>query len=130
MADMNEKFEEEIMNKLVVEEYIKQFDAEIQEIFYHLYGVHLEGIPEELLHNVERAEKFFERLLTLHNTKYQKIILMRFGFLTGSPMTVQEVADEFGITRERVMQIDSLFLRRKKCFGRTAKLEKYLDSGD
>ena len=131
MADMNETFEEEIMNKLIIEEYIKRFDPEIQKIFYHLYGENLEAIPEDLLHNVERAEKFFEILLTVHNVKHQKLILMRFGFVTGSPMTVQEVADEFGIRRERVRQIESLFLRRiRYSFRNFANLEKALDSSD
>ena len=131
MADINEKFEEQIMNKLIIEEYIKQFAPEIQEIFYLLYGEQLEAVPEYLLHNVERAEKFFEVLLTVRNPKHQKIILMRFGFVTGSPMTLQEVAEEVGMRRERVRQIESVFLRRiRYSFKNVANLENDLDSDD
>ena len=131
MENVNEIFEEQIMNKLIIEEYIKQFEPEIQTIFYHLYGENLEAIPEDLLQNPERAEKFFELLLTIHNVKHQKLILMRFGFVTGSPMTVQEVADEFSISRDRVRQIESRFLRRiRYSFKNCANLEKTLDSGD
>lgn len=131
MENTNKTFEEHIMNKLIIEEYIKQFDPEIQAIFYHLYGENLEAIPEYLLHNVERAEKFFEVLLTVRNPKHQKIILMRFGFVTGSPMALQEVAEEFGMRRERVRQIESVFLRRiRYSFRNVDNLEKALDSDD
>lgn len=39
------------------------------------------------------------------------MILMRFGIETGSPMTLEEVAERFGVTRERVRQVESKFLR-------------------
>lgn len=52
-----------------------------------------------------------ELLLKLKDVKSQKIILMRYGIATGLPMTPEEVANEFEMTRERVRQIESEFLR-------------------
>jgi len=41
-----------------------------------------------------------------------KIIRMRFGLEGGSPLSLQKVADEFGITRERVRQIEHEVLHK------------------
>lgn len=112
MSEINSDFENEIIEKITLEEYIKQFDPEIRNIFYDAYGRSLEAMPQKLLQSNMSMDRLLEGLLKVNNVKSQKIILMRFGFVTGSTMTIEEVATELGITRERVRLIESNFIRR------------------
>ena len=43
--------------------------------------------------------------------RYKQVILLRFGFLDGRSRTLEEVAKEFGVTRERIRQIEAKTLR-------------------
>lgn len=38
--------------------------------------------------------------------------MLRFGFVTGNPMTLEEVGREYHVTRERIRQIESKALRK------------------
>lgn len=42
----------------------------------------------------------------------QKVILMRFGFETGEYMTLDEVGKKYGVTRERMRQIELSALKK------------------
>ncbi len=48
-----------------------------------------------------------------------RILLLRYGFLDGVPRTLEEIGDEFGLTRERIRQLEKLALCRLRhpCFG-------------
>ena len=59
--------------------------------------------------------------------QYKKIILLRYGIVTGTPMTLEQVANELGITRERARQIDSTFRGRLRPHYRKKTLIDYLD---
>lgn len=41
-----------------------------------------------------------------------KIIMMRFGFETGSPMTLEKIGTIYGVTRERIRQIEAKALTK------------------
>ena len=125
MSEINEILEDAIITKLSIEKYIKEFAPEIQQILYKSYGKNLEALPKEFLNSGDGTEKVLEQLLKLGNTTSQKIILMRFGIMTGTPMTLEEVAKELGMTRERVRQIESKFLRLHSGYKKKIKLEKY-----
>ncbi len=60
-----------------------------------------------------RHEKIEEALEFLGNRE-RKILCMRFGLKNYLPSTLQEVADQFGITRERVRQIENSTLDKLK----------------
>ena len=127
MPDIVEFWEEEILTKVSIKEYIHKFNPEIQVIFFNSYGKDLEAIPKEFLHSDFRTEYMLEQLLKLGSTRSQKIILMRFGIVTGTLMTLEEVANELEITRERVRQIESMFIRRCRPHIRRKKLIDYLN---
>lgn len=74
-----------------------------------------------MLKSEQVTERFFESLNMMDNAEQQKLILMRLGFVSGEPMMLQEVAEELGITRERVRQIENKFMRR---FRRPKRLAK------
>ena len=126
---MNEELnlEDIISERISVQKLVKKFQPEIQEILYNAYGANLESLPERLNSKTE-MEDMLELLLKLKDVKSQKIILMRYGIATGSPMTLAEVANEFDMTRERVRQIESKFLRLVHCpLRRRKQLVDYLN---
>lgn len=125
MPEINSDIENKIIEKITLEEYIKQFDPEIRDIFYGAYGRSFETLPQNLLQANLPMERFLKGLLNLNNVRSQKIILMRLGFVTGSTMTLEGVAEVLGITRERVRQIESMFLRRLRSHSLRKKLSVY-----
>ena len=55
----------------------------------------------------------------------RKVIELRFGLVDGHPRTLEEVGREFGVTRERIRQIESKKLRHPS---RSSKLKDYIES--
>jgi len=56
----------------------------------------------------------------------QKIIQLRFGLTDGHPRTLEEVGREFGVTRERIRQIESKTLAKLRHPSRAQLLREYL----
>ncbi len=56
----------------------------------------------------------------------QKILKMRFGLETGRTHTLEEVGQEFGVTRERIRQIEAKALQKLRKLERSNILEEYL----
>jgi RNA polymerase sigma factor (sigma-70 family) len=52
----------------------------------------------------------------------KKVIQLRFGLIDGHPRTVEEVGREFGVTRERIRQIESKALSKLRHASRSQKL--------
>ncbi|MDO5044127.1 MAG: RNA polymerase sigma factor RpoD [Coriobacteriia bacterium] len=57
----------------------------------------------------------------------RKVIRLRFGLEDGHPHTLEEVGKAFGVTRERIRQIESKTLNKLNNAGRSAKLRGYLE---
>ena len=57
----------------------------------------------------------------------QKVIALRFGLGDGHPRTLEEVGVEFGVTRERIRQIEAKTLAKLRHPSRADKLQGYLD---
>ena len=55
----------------------------------------------------------------------QRVLRLRFGLEDGYPRTLEEVGREFGLTRERVRQIESLALRKLRHPSRSRKLREF-----
>ncbi|MBI4448620.1 sigma-70 family RNA polymerase sigma factor [Candidatus Woesearchaeota archaeon] len=60
------------------------------------------------------------------NDREQRVIRMRFGLDDGIPHTLQETGLVFGVTRERIRQIEARALRRLRHPSRSKKLEDYV----
>lgn len=57
----------------------------------------------------------------------KRVLELRFGIEDGRPRTLEEVGKEFGVTRERIRQIEAKALRKLRHPSRSKKLKDYLD---
>ncbi|WP_308287093.1 RNA polymerase sigma factor RpoD [Actinomadura parmotrematis] len=68
-----------------------------------------------------------EDILGTLSDREQRIIQLRFGLTDGHPRTLEEVGREFGVTRERIRQIESKTLAKLRHPSRAQMLREYLD---
>ncbi|MDQ3158499.1 MAG: RNA polymerase sigma factor [Actinomycetota bacterium] len=71
-------------------------------------------------------EQLNEVLRTLTDRE-AAVVKMRFGLVDGQPRTLDEIGREFGLTRERIRQIESKTLSKLRHPSRSQKLRDYLD---
>ena len=57
----------------------------------------------------------------------RRVLQLRFGLDDGRQRTLEEVGREFGVTRERIRQIEANALRKLRHPSRSKKLKDYLD---
>ena len=67
--------------------------------------------PEALLMDAKFKEEM-QRILTTLTPREEKIICMRFGIREKSTYTLEETGKVFGITRERIRQIEAIALKK------------------
>jgi RNA polymerase primary sigma factor len=72
-------------------------------------------------------EKIKEVLCTLTDRE-KRVLTLRFGLQDGCQRTLEEVGNEFNVTRERVRQIEAKALRKMRHPTRASKLKGFLDS--
>jgi len=66
-----------------------------------------------------------DRVLDSLEGREQRVIRLRFGLDDGRPRTLEEVGNEFGLTRERIRQIESMALRKLRHPSRSRKLREF-----
>ena len=57
----------------------------------------------------------------------KEVIRLRFGLVDGQPRTLEDVGKKFGVTRERIRQIESKTLSKLRHPSRSQKLRDYLE---
>ena len=75
----------------------------------------------------ELLKENIDEVLSTLTDREAKVLKMRFGLEGKNPMTLEEVGREFGVTRERIRQIEAKALRKLKHPSRRKKLQDYLD---
>jgi RNA polymerase primary sigma factor len=68
-----------------------------------------------------------EEVLDDLNTREKRVIQLRFGLLDGQPRTLEEVGRVFGVTRERIRQIESKTLSKLRHPSRSGRLRDYIE---
>jgi RNA polymerase primary sigma factor len=68
-----------------------------------------------------------EDVLGTLSERERQVLAMRFGIEDGRSRTLEEVGKEFGVTRERIRQIEAKALRKLRHPSRSKKLRDYLD---
>jgi len=80
--------------------------------------------PETAEQTLLRAT--LEELLTTLRPRQERILRLRFGLQDGQIYTLEEVGERFGLTRERIRQIEKEALRRLRHPWRSRRLRGYL----
>lgn len=75
-------------------------------------------IPDDfdLQEHVENNDRLriLKKAIDMLEPRQQQVINLRFGLTTGTPMTLEEVAQQYGVTRERIRQVESKALQKLK----------------
>lgn len=83
--------------------------------------------PEDYTTNELLKDEINDILSTL-TEREEKVIRLRFGLEDGKARTLEEVGQMFGVTRERIRQIEAKALRKLRHPSRSRKLKDYMDN--
>jgi RNA polymerase primary sigma factor len=83
--------------------------------------------PSEAVIGMNLAEQISKVLQTLSNRE-EKVLRMRFGIGERSDHTLEEVGQDFEVTRERIRQIEAKALRKLRHPSRSKQLRAFIDS--
>ena len=83
-------------------------------------------LPDEAIIDLNLREQTTSVLQSL-TPREEKVIKMRFGIGEASEHTLEEVGQNFAVTRERIRQIEAKALRKLRHPSRSRKLETFLE---
>ncbi len=83
--------------------------------------------PQEAIVSLNLAEQT-RRVLSTLTRREEKVLRMRFGIGEESDHTLEEVGQDFNVTRERIRQIEAKALRKLRHPSRSGKLKTFIDS--
>ena len=83
-------------------------------------------MPEETAIKTNLRESIMESLNRLTDRE-RDVLLLRFGLLDGRQRTLEEVGVEFGVTRERIRQIEAKALRKLRSSHKSTGLKEFAD---
>ncbi len=83
--------------------------------------------PSEAIVNLNLAEQT-RRVLSTLTPREEKVLRMRFGIGEESDHTLEEVGQDFNVTRERIRQIEAKALRKLRHPSRSNKLKTFMDT--
>src|SRR3989475_4549308 len=84
--------------------------------------------PADAVININLKE-MTEQVLNMLTPREERIIKMRFGLEDGTEHTLEEVGQKFGVTRERIRQIEAKALRKLRHPSRSRQLRAFLADG-
>ena len=81
------------------------------------------GPEEEVIS--QSLKKDIETLLSTLTDKEREIIIMRFGLYDVKPMSLKEIGDQYGLTKERIRQIEKRAIDKMRMPNRYKLIESY-----
>lgn len=115
------------------EVYIKYLDIfeSIEELIEKDQSIFFDdGIAEEQMfinYNQKELKNAISQILQTLTPREEEVILLRFGFVDGKEWTLEEVGNEFSVTRERIRQIQKKAFSKLRHPSRSKKLRWFLD---
>jgi RNA polymerase primary sigma factor len=85
-----------------------------------------ENLRPEDVASRQRLKEEMQDILSNLDPRERRVLQLRFGLVDGQARTLEEVGQEFGLTRERIRQIETKALRKLRHPGRSRKLKDYL----
>jgi len=90
--------------------------------------VHDESNPNPLDYTINEAyREEIDTVLKTLTPREEKVLRLRFGLSDGKPHTLEDVGKEFGVTRERIRQIEAKALRKLRHPSRSKRLKDFLE---
>ena len=85
------------------------------------------NLDDVVIHEVEQKNlrEKIDELLTGLNDQEQKVLRMRFGLDDDDPKTLEEIGKVFGVTRERIRQIEAKAIRMLRHHSRLIQLKNF-----
>ena len=83
-------------------------------------------VPEDMATQQALKAQISEALGTLSDRE-RKVLELRFGLVDGKTRTLEEVGEQFKVTRERIRQIEAKALRKLRQPSRSRRLRDYLE---
>ena len=91
----------------------------------------LKDSDKELFNSISkefiRQKNHIELILDTLSYREKKVMQLRFGLEDGRSRTLEEVGDNFGVTRERIRQIEAKALRKLRHPSRSTTLRDFLN---
>lgn len=81
--------------------------------------------PDAVARKIRRED--LQRVLDSLPARERKVLELRFGLKGGPPLTLEEVGERFGVTRERIRQVEAKTLNRLKNFRDAQQLKDVAD---
>jgi RNA polymerase primary sigma factor len=81
--------------------------------------------PDAVARSIRRED--LQKVLDSLPSRERKVLELRFGLKGGPPLTLEEVGDRFGVTRERIRQVEAKTLNRLKNFRDAQQLRDISD---
>ena len=83
--------------------------------------------PSEVIEMLEdrNMSNAINMVLDTLNEREKKVILMRFGIKYGMPRTLKNISKIFGVTRERIRQVESKALKKLSQPMRSRQIEEF-----
>ena len=91
----------------------------------NVYGVVIIGLGCETVPHKVLREKIEEAMSHQLNERERRVLEYRYGLADGNEMTLEEVAKVFGLTKERIRQIEAKALRKLRHPGSSRQLKDY-----
>lgn len=100
-----------------IDTYCNQEDKDATIVDFLKFDNALTNLSDEFLDPCDLTikhldEKFLLNLLDNFTEREKNIILLRFGFIDGTPYTLEEIGSIYNVTRERIRQIEKKILRK------------------
>ena len=93
-------------------------------IAWRIFGI---ASPSEAASASLLKDYLDEAFKTVLTPRERQVIRMRFGLEDGQDRTLSEIAEELGVSRERIRQIEAEALAKLRRPGLRQKLREYLD---
>ena len=87
----------------------------------------LDAAPEVTEAQMAEWRRLLSEMVSDLDPRERKVIELRFGLVDGHPRTLEEVGREFGVTRDRIRQIESKTLCKLRGMNRLRRLEGWLE---
>ncbi|MBP7508527.1 MAG: sigma-70 family RNA polymerase sigma factor [Prolixibacteraceae bacterium] len=119
----NEDEAEEYINYLNPFESIEELIEKDESLFYDNFAA-----EEQIITNFfkKELENTIKKILQTLKSREKKVILLRYGFVDGKEWTLEKIGNEFGLTRERVRQIEKMALKKLLHLNKSEILESFI----